>query len=416
MPGQNVNILVNTLPEYIDQRRDSIIKKVVLEGKTLKRLVPQTGIKTKAKINYLGVDPTFQNGDGCGFNAQGSIELTQREIETGRIKVNMDLCPDTLLGKFAEHLVKIGATAEECPFEKFIEELLVNAIRNKLERALWQGDKTSNDDDLKYFDGFLKLANQENDTIKLSIASGTSVYDAIEAVIMALPDQITDRDSEGSEGNGVSIFVGSDIYKVFLREMVNKNFYHYAGPDAQAPTEFIFPGTNIPVVKTYGLTGTKKIYASYTDNMYYGCDLESNAEEVDIWFSKDDGVFKFKVRWNSGVQTAFPQFVVLASLENIPAVQSSVIRINKVNVDNVSLEGYHEVKALSADAAKGSVAGSGLYRDGAKAVLSATPAEGFVFEKWADDAEADAVREVVVNADATYTASFVAAPAPGPED
>ena len=289
----NLNIIVSSLPDYVEEKRDEIIRKLVLGGNTIRHMVPQTGIKTSAKINYIDIDPEFQDGLGCGFSAQeGGIELTQREIVTGMIKVNITVCPDKLLGKYAEYLVKIGATEEELPFEQYIVDGIIDAINAKLEKQKML-------EELKR-----KLAAGEDDTVNVTFGAGASAWDAIKAVILAIPELAL------SKGKCV-VFVSAELYRQFVLELVEKNFYHYSGPQDEAPEEIIFPGTNITVAKANGLNGTGYIYATVERNLYYGCDLQNNKEEVKIWWSDDDDIFKIKVKWNSGVQTAFPDLVVL---------------------------------------------------------------------------------------------------------
>lgn len=299
------NFIVTSLPEYVEQNRDLIIREVVLRTRTIARIAKQTGIKTSAKLHYLDVDPVFQDGKGCGFTPQGTVELTDRQIDTGIIKVNMEVCPDNLLGKWAEYLVKIGAGEEELPFEKYIVDGIVRAIQEKLEKAVWQGDTSSSDSTLNKFDGFLKIASANEDVIKITIPAGTSAYDSIKQVLLKLPEKIM---------NTASVFVSPALYRAFMFEMVEKDYYHYDGNHGSIPEEFEFPGTSNRVIMTEGLAGTQNILASNERNMYYGTDLESNAEEVKVWFSDDDDVFKLKVKWNSGVQFAFPDEVVFAAI------------------------------------------------------------------------------------------------------
>ncbi len=301
------NIIATSLPEYVEQNKLPLINKVVFGGRTIGLMVKQTGIKTKAAINYLDTDPTFQDGNGCGFTAQGTATLTQREIETGLIKVNMDFCPDTLLGKYAEYLVRIGATSEELPFEQYLMENIISHINNKMEIAVWQGDTSSGDDNLKRFDGMLKIATDEADVVDVAIAKDTPAYDAIKQVYMAIPEEIIER-------SDIYIFVSPELFREFTQEMVEKNYYHYSGPQNEAPREFIFPGTNVRVTSTLGLAGKKNILATYRENMFYGCDVESDKEEIKLWFSDDDDVFKMKVKWNAGTQFAFPDRVVLGTI------------------------------------------------------------------------------------------------------
>lgn len=305
---ENTNIIVTQLPAYVEQNRDELVRKVVLGGRTLRYMVPQVGIKTKAAINYIDVDPKFQDGRGCKFTPQeGGIELTQREIETGIIKVEFEVCPDTLLGKYAEYLVKIHATEEEFPFEEYIMADTLEKINLKLEKAIWQGDKQSDNADLNKFDGLLKLAANEEDTINITYAESDSAWNKIKAIILALPEEVLE-----SSGRAV-IFVGTDLFRNFMLEVVEKNFYHYSGPQNEDVKEFVFPGTNVIVASTVGLSRTGKLYGSHDRNLYYGCDLLDAKEEVAVKWDEMDGVFKVKVKWNSGVQTAFPDLVVVSS-------------------------------------------------------------------------------------------------------
>lgn len=310
---EDQNFIVTSLPEYVQENRDEILRVTVLGGNTIRRMVPQLGIKTRAKINYLEVDPEFQDGLGCGFTPQeGGIELTQREIATGIIKVNMTVCPDKLLGKYAEYLVKIGATEEELPFEQFIVDSIVEGIQAKLEKAVWLGDLEETDPNLNKFDGLLKLASGETATVKVTFAASASIWDKIKTVILAIPEEALDK-------GAVSVFVGADMFRSFMLEVVEKNLYHYSGPQDQELDEFVFPGTNVRVVKANGLNRTGAIYATYDRNMYFGTDMLANAETVKIWWSDDDDIFKIKVKFNAGVQTAFPDMVVLGAAGEAPA-------------------------------------------------------------------------------------------------
>jgi hypothetical protein len=125
---------LSELTTYVQENRDVIIRNAVLgNGGIRNRMSIQTGIKTKEKLHPFEVNPIFQNGRGCGFSAQGEAKISERELETGIIKVNMEFCPDDLLGKYAEYLVKISATANELPFEQYIIDGVVAAINEEKE-------------------------------------------------------------------------------------------------------------------------------------------------------------------------------------------------------------------------------------------------------------------------------------------
>ena len=307
----SANFVVTSLPAYVQDNKDLIIKNFALVGTaTRKRIGIQTGIKTSAYLNYLELAPTLQDGKGCGFTAAGTATLTQRTITTAIIKVNMDICPDSLLGKYAEYLVRIGANSEELPFEQYIIDGVTTEINKKIEKLIWQGDTTkTTDTDLKWINGLLKQFAADSDVVTVSgLVAGTSAYNAIKAVYMALPEEVIER--------GALIFVAPALYREFLQEMVEKNYFHYSGPQDAAPEEFIFPGSDVKVVKTPGLAGTKSLVGTFGDNLVYGCDAEGDLEDVKIWFSDDDDLFKLKVKWNSGIAYRFPNLVAYGTIAN----------------------------------------------------------------------------------------------------
>lgn len=307
MPSSN--FVVSSLPTYVQDNKDLIIKNFALVGTASRqRFGLQTGIKTSAYLNYLELNPTLQDGKGCGFSASGTATLTQRTITTAIIKVNMDICPDSLLGKYAEYLVRIGAKSDELPFEQYIIDGITAELNKKIEKLIWQGDTTkTTDTDLKWLNGILKQLASDSDKVAVSIANGTAIYNAIKAVYLAIPEETLER--------GAEIYISPANYRDFLQAMVEKNYFHYSGPQDAAPEEFVFPGTDVKVVKTPGLAGVNNlIVASFPENFVYGCDAEGDLEEVKIWFSDDDDLFKLKVKWNSGIAYRFPNQVTLGTI------------------------------------------------------------------------------------------------------
>lgn len=305
----STNFVVSSLPAYVQDNKDLIIKNFALVGTASRqRFGIQTGIKTSAYLNYLELNPTLQDGKGCGFTASGSATLTQRTITTAIIKVNMDICPDSLLGKYAEYLVRIGANSNELPFEQYIIDGVTTEINKKIEKLIWQGDTSkSSDTDLKWINGILKQLASDSDKVAVSIAANTAIYDAIKAVYLAIPEETLER--------GAEIYVSPANYRDFLMAMVEKKYFNYSGPQDSAPEEFVFPGTDVKVVKTPGLAGVNdRIVASFPENFVYGCDAEGDLEDVKIWFSDDDDLFKLKVKWNSGIAYRFPNQVTLGTI------------------------------------------------------------------------------------------------------
>ena len=283
------NFVVSGLPAYVQENKEMLIKNFALiGGGTRSRISIQTGVKSSAAINFLEVNPTLQDGNVCGFTAQGDVTLTQRVIETKTKKVNLEICPETLRGKYAEYLISTNSTPAALPFEQYIMEGLSNSLNKTIEKAIWQGE------------GDVKGFAQTIDGAVEVTATG-DIYDEIEAVYMAIPEEAL--------AYGAEIYVSPSDYRKFLLALVKKNYFHYASASEAAPSEFFFPGTDAKVVKTDGLAGTNVIYGTFAKNLFYGCDMESDSEDIKVWWSDDDQVYKVLAKWNMGTQVAFPNLV-----------------------------------------------------------------------------------------------------------
>lgn len=302
------NFLVNSLPAYVQTNREILVKSFGLVGTgTRARIGLQTGIKKNAYLNYLDLSAVFQDGSDCSFNPLDSITLSQREINTAAIKVDGQICPETLLGKYAEYLVRINATENDLPFEQYIVEALVGQINKGIERLIWQGNTGGSPADP--INGFLTQFAADNSVITATLTSIADAYTAVKTVYFAMPDETLER--------GGLIFVDPAIFRALLNDLVVLNYYHYDMGNGN-PEEILLPGTDVKVVKTLGLVNTNIIVGTFGDNLVYGCDMENDHEDIDLWWSQDDRVFKYQVKWNSGVAYHFPDQVVVGRMGAAP--------------------------------------------------------------------------------------------------
>lgn len=302
------NFIVTSLPDYVANNRELLVNKFGLLGNgTRQRISIQTGVKGKAALNYLDINPVLQDGADCAFTPEGTAELTNRDIETAIIKVDMEFCPRKLRGKYAEYLIRINAVEEgnKLPFEEYVVDLIIDSINDRIETMMWQGDTTlTSDNTRKWIDGFLKIAKNEDGVVDVAIAASKTAYEAILDVYMALPEGILEMTPE--------IYVSPALFRKFVQEMVAKNWYQITVGAPQ--DEFTLPGTDVKIVKTKGLAGTQNIVGTFPKNLYYATDMEGDEEAIDLWYSKDDRVFKLEALWNSGVQIAYPDMVVLGTI------------------------------------------------------------------------------------------------------
>ena len=300
--GYNVSGLQN----YVDINKDLLIRDIVLgfvEGDTISKMGKQMGVKGSEVLNYLDVDPVLQAGKGCGFNASGKTEFTERQVDTKVLKVNDEWCNDALLGKFTEYVVKYGANknAEEFGFEKEILDGIGRGINKKMEKIVWQGDNGLG------ITGLIGLAKGADSASTITAQTAADVYESVKNVIMALPEEILDE---------AVVFLSPANFRSLVFELLEKNNFHIE-PEEIEKGEFYFPGTTIPVHKTFGLSDSDDIYATTWSNMIYACDMMSDKEEFRVWFSDDDDVHRLKIKFNMGVTTLFPDAVVLGGVNSL---------------------------------------------------------------------------------------------------
>ena len=305
------NPVVTSLPDYVKQNADQLLVRAVLGAKTLDHINIQTGVKTKEKINLLSTDVHFkEDGSTCGFTPAGSQTITQREISTGMIVVNMEWCAKNLLAKYAQSKLNIMAGRENLPYEEqFINDILRDTDE-KLDRLIWFGDTESLDANLKQTDGYIKILKEDSSVIDRAIAHGTALFDAVRTVLLAIPQR-------AKHGDAVIFCCPSDL-EAYNQELVDKNLVHYE--PGEAVKELLIPGSEVKLVAVPGLEpqGEEKHYlvGGSASNFYYGTDLENGNEVYDFWFSRDDRKFKYDNEFNAGVQVAFPDEVVLGEIAN----------------------------------------------------------------------------------------------------
>lgn len=274
-------------------------------AKSAKLFTLETDVKDSKALTLLATDVAFGDGGSCGWDDAGSQTLSQRIIKVGKLKVNMSFCEREMLSKWMGSEVRVAAGAESLPFEETFTSELINSINEAVETAIYQGDTASSNANLKHFDGLLKILGAEAGVVDVDAASESTALDKVREVYYAIPEKAFTRGE-------VVILVGMDTFRGLVGNMVDKNLYHYNPGTPEG--EVVLPGTNCRVIGVNGLNGTKKAIAASLKNIYFGTDMLNDMETFKLWYSDDNQEFRLAVKFNAGVQVAFPDEVVLAVL------------------------------------------------------------------------------------------------------
>lgn len=299
------NPILTSLPQYVEEKRDSLIAEAVLGAKSAKLFNLETDVKDSKALTLLATDVVFGDGSACGWDDSGTQTLSQRIIKVGHIKVNMSYCERDMLSKWLGSEVRVAAGAESLPFEETFTSEVINSINEGVENLIYKGDTESSSPNLKAFDGLLKILTDEAGTVDVAASTESTTLAKIRKVYNAIPERAFSRGE-------VAILVGMDTFRALVCDLVDKNLYHY-NPGAPED-EIVLPGTVCRVIGVNGLNGTKKAIAASLKNIYFGTDMLNDMETFKLWYSDDNQEFRLAVKFNAGVQVAFPDEIVLGTL------------------------------------------------------------------------------------------------------
>ena len=307
-------IQTNTLTAYVEEHKLPLLRNAVIGGKSTKLFNLMTGVKGSTALNLLNTDVTFGDGSVCGWNEAGTSTLSQRVITPGAVKVNMSFCDKQLLKYWTNYEVRVSAGQKSLPFEEDFIQGVVEGVAAKLEKAIWQGDKSGIDANLNKFDGMIKIVEAASIAATKTYSTGASVVSIVNDVYNAIPS------AAYSKGE-VVMYMGSDMYRKYIQELVaNGNIILKSDTSASLgnlamPESILVPGTNVTVYGIPGLDGTGKVFASFKDNFCFGTDMTGDEEKFELWYSQDNREFRCAIEFIAGVQVAFPDMVVEAKAE-----------------------------------------------------------------------------------------------------
>lgn len=305
---------LGSLGAYTKENIEPLLMAALFEAKTQDMIKSKGVVLTKVKgpqsMPILETDAAFQL-DACGWNPSGTTTITQRTITPGHIKLEETLCPKDLEAYFTVEALRAGSTYEDfgnADFEAAYLSRKNERIATQLETAIWQGDTTSSDINLKRFDGLIKLIDagspvDANASAFTGIATVTTITPSnvlavVKGVKNAIPAALKGK-------KDVVVFCGYDVYDMYVDAGVAANYFHYDFKDDSNYGGLKIPGTGIRLEAVHGLDGTGDLYATRLSNVYMGVDVEAEEDNYSLWYSKDNNEVRGRVAFKCGVQVAF---------------------------------------------------------------------------------------------------------------
>jgi hypothetical protein len=303
------------LTAYIDQVKMDLIKKMILGGRTTSFITVQPGIKSAASINLLSSNLVAQAG-GCGFTDAGTTILTQNTLNVCPLKVNESICIDTLEQYYTQVMLQPGSYDTDFGFEQIYTEEKVSQISSLIDNLIWQGNASlTGSTQLALCNGFITLANTtySGSVVDGNVANYTAITAAniiaiVDDAVQVIPTNIIAEDD-------LYLYCGYDFARLYFTALRNANLYNYPSVETGANDFMItIPSSNVKLVAVKGLTGTNKFFISTKSNLYFGCDLLDDYENLEIFYSMDFQEVRVVAKWKSGVNAAFWDYVVYFKL------------------------------------------------------------------------------------------------------
>ena len=257
-----MSVNIQAITDYVIENATELKAKMVAGETTAKHYSIQTGVKAPTAINIISTDALFQDG-GKGFTPSGTTTLSNRILTPGDIKVQETIDPKEINKTYLSGIVKLGSYEDELPFAKIYTEIKLNAINKNIEKAIWNGDVDSTNDQLNKFDGFLKIIDAESKVVEGNTGGVTeinkeNVVDVIDAMYAVL-------DTDALEADDLKLAMGFDVARLFIqahKDLDMRNYDKIAGK-----FEFVIPGTNVTAFATSGLNGTFRMLLGSAENL-----------------------------------------------------------------------------------------------------------------------------------------------------
>lgn len=300
---------VSALAAYIENQDFPLVANLQISSDTAMLATKQTGIKGSSKLHFLSSDVTFQTNDCSARSASGTTTLTDKTLTVGDVAIRENLCPKTLIGKWAQIELQIGSQGDkvmpEAVASVYMAEKMAQ-IQEAIEDADWNGDTALTSGNRSFYDGWIKYIDAGSPVAGNtgSITSGTgittaNVLTALHAMFLAMPKELQAK-------SGKSLFVPRAWYNAYTIAGVNGNFYNYQFADEE--TQLLI-GTDVVLRPTDALSN--RMFLTYNENLVIGMDGDADEDNMMVRLDpvSEKNIF-YDVEFKRGTQVQFTELVV----------------------------------------------------------------------------------------------------------
>ena len=309
------NYVVSGLADYTNQQSLDLISKAILADPTASYVQVMPGVKSAEDIHTIESDLKVQTGS-AGFGASGSTTLGKVTLSVDKCKVNEILDSYALESKYTQLALNPGSILTEVPFEQYLSEEKAKSLSKVIAKQYWQGDISNGSGNNALVDGL--IVDLGGDATRVVAATGASDWNSSN-IIASVQEMIAAQDVDVADSDSRVMFVSPAYYQILVDALFAGNYFHVA-PDTLVGGEFVFPGSNVRIVRTYGLQGSSSHSLAVSSNdgvalvdtryIYWGTDLVSDYSNFEIFYSRDNDEVRFISRYKMGAAHLFGLYAV----------------------------------------------------------------------------------------------------------
>jgi hypothetical protein len=301
---------LGSLPAYTDQLSTDLISAALLKSFTTDFVTIEAG-KTAGTSAINVMNSTVDIKDAtCGFAAgqvgSNATVFSQIPLVVGSKMLKEQLCPEDLRSKWTSSQLGAGANQETVPFAELIANNKIANIAKFVENTIWQGDGAT-------LVGLLDQTTNANGSINSAGAyaqwtTSTAISEFWLNVGSLTPDLQTEDD--------LILYTSYANYQALVAALINTGA-SVIGTFAQvnnaagvnAPSSFVFPGTNITVYAAPGIDEVARVIIAPKKYMFFGTGLLDEMDTFKFYYNEADDIMNFNAKFRLGTAAYVSQVV-----------------------------------------------------------------------------------------------------------
>ena len=305
-----MGFILGSLPNYTDQLSTDLISAALLKSFTTDFVTIEAG-KTAgtSAINVMNSNVNIIDAT-CGF---GNAQITGNETVFSQIPLVVaskmlkeQMCPEDLRSKWTSSQLGAAANQETVPFAELIAENKMSNIAKYVENTIWQGDGAT-------LLGLLAQTTNANGSINSAGAytawtSSTAISEFWLNVSSLTPALQTEDD--------LIMYTSYANYQALVAALINTGA-SVIGQFAQvsnaagvnAPSSFVFPGTNITVFAAPGIDQVARVIIAPKKYIFFGTGLLDEMDTFKFYYNEADDIMNFNAKFRLGTAVYVSQVV-----------------------------------------------------------------------------------------------------------